>query len=75
MEGPDPEKPRAELASRREATRRRTIVLRRVAALAAAVLATAGLWLLLFRDEGSEGDGEPRGGAQGGWGAIAGRIG
>jgi beta-N-acetylhexosaminidase len=54
MEGGQPEDRRAELASRRLAARRRTIVLRRVAAVGAALVATAGIWLLLYRDGSSE---------------------
>ncbi len=59
MDGADPEHRRAELDDRRHDARRRTIILRRVFAVAAAGLATAGLWLLLFRDGGAEDDGGP----------------
>ena len=44
-------------------SRRRRIALRRAGALAAAVLATAAVWLLAFRDEGGEADRGSGGGA------------
>ena len=74
MEAADPEDRRAKLEGRRQTARRRTIVLRRVAAIAAAVLATAGLWLLLFREGGSQADERPDGASRGVSQPVAGLV-